>query len=136
MAMQQKSLLMKEQQKEELIEEPIKLIKVSELFKKGNRIELEKLKQIAVAPILTKKEIKNASIVKNLISSVEERFLCLVDFNSSYSATPDNQTTTKVSDSSQPDIRLVVLKKWSTQGTEAKKLLQKTAFSLYSQTKN
>lgn len=122
MAMQQKTILMKEQQKEEVIEEPIKLTKVSELFKKGNRIEFEKLKQIAVAPILTKKEVKNASIVKNLISSVEERFLCLVDFNSSYSSCLDNETA-KISESSQPDIRLVVLKKWSTQGTEAKKLL-------------
>ena len=120
MAIQNKNLLLNEQLKEEQIEEPNKNIIVSEIFKKGNRIELEKLKQIAVVPIMTKKEVKNVSIVKNLISSIEERYLCLIDFNSTYSSDKSNS---KISETSQPDIRLVVLKKWSTQGTEAKKLL-------------
>ena len=40
-----------------------------EIFKKGNRIELDQLKLIGVAPIATKKEVKNASVIKNSYSS-------------------------------------------------------------------
>ena len=89
---------------------------------KGNRFELEVMDQLGLLFVPSRKEVKNTKLVKNFVHSFEDRFLCLVDFN-------QGKSTDK------PDIRLVVLKKWTIYAKETRNKLSRAAFSIYSSTK-
>ena len=52
---------------------------LSELLKKGNRLEIEDLDLLTLVP--TRKEVKNLSLVRNLVSTYEDRHLCIVEVN-------------------------------------------------------
>ena len=56
-----------------------------EFFKKGNRVETMAMEQLMLQHkihfIATRKEVKKQSMLKNLLSSQEDRFLCLLDFS-------------------------------------------------------
>lgn len=80
-----------------------------QVFFKGNRVETMVMEQLMLQHklhfIATRKEVKNKTI-KNLLSSQEDRFLCLLDFST---------------DAQKQHWHLVVLKKCSADAAIAKK---------------
>ena len=50
---------------------------LSEILKKGALLEIEELDFLKL--ILTRKEVKNQSLVRNLVSTYEDRYLCLTE---------------------------------------------------------
>jgi len=95
--------------------------KPSDVFVKGQRLELEEVEQLGVQLVQSRKEVKNSKIVRNFVHSYEDRHLCLVDFNDEPRG--------------KPDIRLVVLRKWTFYAKETRSKLSKAAYSIYSTTK-
>ena len=70
-------------------------IPLSEILKKGALLEIEELDFLKL--VLTRKEVKNQSLVRNLVSTYEDRYLCLTEV--------------------QGKVALVVFKKWAPKKT-------------------
>ena len=79
------------------------------------------IEQLGILLVPSRKEVKNSSLVKNFVHSFEDRYICLLDFAQGKS--------------DKPDIRLVVLKKWTVYAKETMGKLSKAAFSIYASTK-
>jgi len=81
--------------------------RLAELFKKGNRIELDEFEALNIKTVVTRKEVKNISSLRSLVSSYEDRCLAFVEINQ--------------------ELFLVVLKRWNATATETKKKISQLA---------
>lgn len=81
--------------------------RLAELFKKGNRIELDEFEALNINTVVTRKEVKNISALRSLVSSYEDRCLAFVEINQ--------------------ELFLVVLKRWNATATETKKKISQLA---------
>jgi hypothetical protein len=54
---------------------------INTLIQKGKKLELTDITNFQLELVATKKEVKNASLVRNFISSQEERFVSLILIN-------------------------------------------------------
>lgn len=70
-------------------------IPLSEILKKGALLDIEELDFLKL--VQTRKEVKNQSLVRNLVSTYEDRYLCLTEVQGKFS--------------------LVVFKKWAPKKT-------------------
>lgn len=68
---------------------------------KGNKLELQELEKLKIDVVLTRKEVKNISSLRNIVSSFEDRYLALIFI--------------------EDKCYLLVLKKWLALATETKK---------------
>ena len=80
---------------------------MKELLFKGNKIELEVIEAMGLNLVPTRKEVKNTSIVRNFISTFEDRHLCLVNLKGQ---------PQKTAQSNQNSTHLVVLRKYLATG--------------------
>lgn len=81
--------------------------RLAELFKKGNRIELDEFEALNIKTVVTRKEVKNISSLRSLVSSYEDRCLAFVEIDQ--------------------EVLLVVLKRWNATATETKKKISQLA---------
>ena len=75
------SIKIDEEKKEEVVL-PIQAEEVTSnldnLIEKRNRIELKQMEELGIKLVATRKEVKNASIVRNFISSYEDRYVAII----------------------------------------------------------
>jgi len=70
---------------EQAVEAPKQPLDLKSMFKKGSRLPVTRVRQLGINLMHARKEVKNAKLVRNLISSYEDRHLALISFQSSYS---------------------------------------------------
>ena len=88
-------------------------------------MELADFEALNLHPIACRKEVKNTNLVRNFVSSFEDRYLCLANLSS-----PDaNQVNVYAT-------HLVVFKKYLATGTEAKKKISAAAQTMLTATQN
>ena len=100
-----------EEKKEE--ENPITLAKI---LYKGNKLEIQDIEALGLHVIPTRKEVKNTSLVRNIISTYEDRYLCLVNLNTKSQNQPNQLST-----------HLIVFKKNFATGQVTKKRISAAA---------